>query len=126
MQMKNFKDILDECGLMDLGFVGSKFTWFKNIPNGISVWERLDRALGTMDWFKTYPAAKVVILDCGKSDHKPMLIHPCGVPVRRNKPSCFEKMWLDEEGCHDTVSSAWRESEGSTPMCGVVNKVGKC
>jgi len=28
-QMKNFRDVLDEGGLMDLGFVGSKFTWFK-------------------------------------------------------------------------------------------------
>ena len=26
MQMKNFRNVLDECGLMDLGFVGSKFT----------------------------------------------------------------------------------------------------
>ena len=49
MQMKIFRDVLDECGLMYLGFMGSKFTWFKNIANGISVWERLDRALGTMD-----------------------------------------------------------------------------
>ena len=28
-QMKNFHDVLDEGGLMDLGFVGSKFMWFK-------------------------------------------------------------------------------------------------
>ena len=28
-QMKNFHDMLDEGGLMDLGFVGSKFMWFK-------------------------------------------------------------------------------------------------
>ena len=58
--MKNFRDVLDECGLMDLGFMDSKFTWFKNIANGISVWEHLDRALGTMDWFENYPATKVV------------------------------------------------------------------
>ena len=45
MQMKNFRDALDECGLMDLGYVDSKFTWFKNLANGVTVWERLDRAL---------------------------------------------------------------------------------
>ena len=33
--MKNFQDVLDECGLVDLGFVGSKFTWFKNFADGI-------------------------------------------------------------------------------------------
>lgn len=36
-QMKNFRDALDECGLMDLGHVGSKYTWFKNFGNGIAV-----------------------------------------------------------------------------------------
>lgn len=25
--MKEFRDVLDECGLMDLGYVGEKFTW---------------------------------------------------------------------------------------------------
>ena len=34
-QMKNVQDVLDECGLVDLGFVGSKFTWFKNFADGI-------------------------------------------------------------------------------------------
>lgn len=28
-QMQNFREVLDECGLLDLGFVGTKFTWFK-------------------------------------------------------------------------------------------------
>ena len=32
-QMQAFRDILDECGFMDLGFVGSKFTWHKHFEN---------------------------------------------------------------------------------------------
>lgn len=32
---ENFRDALDEFGLIDLGFVGSKFTWFKNFANGV-------------------------------------------------------------------------------------------
>lgn len=62
--MKNFLDALDECGLMDLGYVGSKFTWFKKFSNGIPMWERLDRVVGTIDWFDNYPATKVMILEC--------------------------------------------------------------
>lgn len=69
---------------------------------------------------------KVMVLECGTYDHKPILIHLCGIPVRQNKPWRFEKMWLDEEGCHDMVTLAWRDGKGSTPMSGVVNKVGKC
>jgi len=41
-RMKIFHDALAECGLMDLGFVGSKFTLFKKFSNGIVVWKRLD------------------------------------------------------------------------------------
>ena len=75
--------------------MGNKFTWFKNFGNGVAIWERLDRALGTTDWFAKYPATKVMVLECGTSDHKPIIIHPYGVPVRPNKPWRFEQMWLD-------------------------------
>ena len=86
IQMKNFRDALDECGLMDLGYVGSKFTWFKNFANGIVVWELLNRAMGTTNWFDNNLATKVMIMECGSLDHKPLLIHLWGVPMRPNKP----------------------------------------
>lgn len=41
--MKAFCDVLDECGLKDLGFLGDKFTW-KGKRQGGMVFERLDRA----------------------------------------------------------------------------------
>ena len=34
-QMQNFREALDECGLLDLGFVGNKFTWYKNYLNSV-------------------------------------------------------------------------------------------
>lgn len=36
-QMQDFHDILDECIFIDLGFVGNKFTWYKNYPNGTTI-----------------------------------------------------------------------------------------
>ena len=35
-------------------------------------------------------------------------------------------MWLEDEGCHDTVTSAWRDGERDSPMGKVVEKVGRC
>ena len=35
-------------------------------------------------------------------------------------------MWVEDEGCHDTVTSAWRDGEGDSPMGKVVEKVGRC
>lgn len=42
-QMQIFRDTIDECRFMDLGFVGPKFTWSRHYENGVSIWERLDR-----------------------------------------------------------------------------------
>ena len=42
-QMEKFREVLDEWGLLDLGFSGNKFTWSKSYPNGGIVWERLGR-----------------------------------------------------------------------------------
>ena len=38
-QMQLFRDVIDECRFMDLGFVGPKFTWSKHFENGNSIWE---------------------------------------------------------------------------------------
>ena len=44
-QMQQFRDVVDECGFIDLGFVGTNFTWSKHFVDGHSIWERLDRGL---------------------------------------------------------------------------------
>ena len=40
-QMQLFRDAINECGFMDLGFTGSQF-WKKHFNDGHSVQERLD------------------------------------------------------------------------------------
>ncbi|KAG5599221.1 hypothetical protein H5410_030591 [Solanum commersonii] len=40
-----FIDVIEACGLMDLGFSGQKFTWSNNRGIHNRVWKRLDRAM---------------------------------------------------------------------------------
>lgn len=124
--MKIFQEALDECGLRDLGFVGSKFTWFKNYQNRGIVWERLDRAVATNEWVDLFPATKVHTLEVGSSDHKPILILPSGFVVKQNRPWRFEQMWLEDDGCHDTVAVAWSINPEGSPMFKVVEKINTC
>ena len=58
-QMQLFRDVIDKCNFMDLGYVGPKFTWSKHFTNGNSIWERLDRGLATNKWFLKFPGSKV-------------------------------------------------------------------
>ncbi|KAL5752459.1 hypothetical protein ACOSQ2_022966 [Xanthoceras sorbifolium] len=43
--MPQFREVLDDCGLIDMGFKGSKFTWHNRQSNGDTIMERLDRGL---------------------------------------------------------------------------------
>ena len=83
--MEDFRDVLDDCGFRDLGFVGGKFTWCNGHPNGFTIWERLDRVVATIEWLGKFLVTKVIHLECGSSDHKPILICLNGIPkLRKN------------------------------------------
>ena len=85
-QMESFRQVLDECNLLDLGYMGNKFTWSKSFPNGGMVWERLDRAVSTVEWLDLFPVTKVQTLSCVTSDHSPILILPDGFGAKLNRP----------------------------------------
>ena len=77
--MEAFREVIDECEFKDLGYVGGKYTWYKGSRGGNTIWERLDCAVATTDWIEKFPATKVVHLECGFSNHKPLVILPKGV-----------------------------------------------
>ncbi|XP_071900850.1 uncharacterized protein [Coffea arabica] len=51
--MEEFNSSMFRCGLSEMGFDGSQFTW----TNG-SMWQRLDRALINDKWLAAYPVSK--------------------------------------------------------------------
>ncbi|XP_030963604.1 uncharacterized protein LOC115984727 [Quercus lobata] len=124
-QMQKFREVLDECRLMDLGFIGKKFTWFKNYPSG-GLWERLDRAISTAEWLDCFPATKVRSFVCGQSDHSPIFILPEGILVKPQRPWRFEQFWLEKEGCHDTVARSWVAIQSDSPVASVVGNIDRC
>ena len=73
-QMQLFREVIDYCGFMELGFEGSKYTWSRHFENGNSIWERLDKCLATSSWFLKFPGTKVHHLRCDSSDHIPLHI----------------------------------------------------
>ena len=122
-QMEAFREVLDECGFKDLGFVGSKYTWWRGNGGNNTIWERLDRVVATTDWIEIFSATKVVHLECGSSNHKPIIILPKGITKRRKKPWRFEQMWLEDPGCKEIVVSAWGRFFLGGPMDQVEGKI---
>lgn len=72
-QMLEFMDTLDSCGLRDLGYRGTTFTWNDKRSLPYQIQERLDRAVDTTDWIDMFTDAVVWNLDFFGSDHR--LLH---------------------------------------------------
>ena len=85
-QMQDFRDVLDECRFRDLGYVGGKFTWCNRQWDGHTIWERIDKVVVTIDWIEKFPDTKIVHLECGTSNHKPIVIFPSGIPKKLQRP----------------------------------------
>ena len=107
-QMQLFRDVIDECGFLDLGFVGNHFTWSKHFKDGHSIWERLDQGLANDSWFLKFPGSIVQHLQCISSDHCPLLINLLGLdPLPKKRIFRFEEMWLSDERCAEMVEASW-------------------
>ena len=125
-QMKEFRKVIDECEFVDLGFVGSPFTWW-NKQNGIArVVECLDRCLATAEWLLKFPNNRVTHLRAVFSDHRPLWVELSlsgNAMWPHRKCFRFEEMWTFHQGCEDTIRKAWETRHNGTLMFQVVEKI---
>ena len=125
--MQLFRDVIDECSFMDLGYVAPKFTWAKHFVDGHSIRIRLDRCMATNSWFQKFLGTRIHHLSCMSSDHSPLLINLSGLskPMRKR---CFrfEEMWLSDPSCGETVKEVWNGTSELNPSLAIMEKVAKC
>ena len=120
-------DIIDEYGFMDLGFIGSQFTWSKHFEDGHSIWERLDKGLANSSWFLKFPGSRVHHLHCSLSDHLPFLINLSGLnQVPRKKKFKFKEMWLVDNRCAEIIEASWHSRLYQFGDDAILKKVEKC
>ncbi|XP_073121912.1 uncharacterized protein [Henckelia pumila] len=86
--MQDFSEFIVDAGLIDAGYVGSKYTWTNR-----RIWKRLDRVLISSNWSEYFNSFKVEHLHRGSSDHCPLQI---SAPFLPNLVSSFrfQNMWV--------------------------------
>lgn len=105
--MSTFKNCLDACNLLDLGFNGLRFTWTNKWPTGL-VMERLDRVLCNLSWKQKFEEANVLHLPRVSLDHNPILLdtnptqHGLGL-----KPFRLETIWFRDPSFPKLVHDSW-------------------
>ncbi|KAA3482895.1 reverse transcriptase [Gossypium australe] len=105
-KMAAFREVLDECLLMDIGFQGAWFTWESgNLPN-TNIRERLDRGVANENWMHLFPKGTVQHLTHSISDHCSLLLQTDKSEKFNERPRFkFEAWWTLEESFEQEVRS---------------------
>ncbi|GKU96985.1 hypothetical protein SLEP1_g10165 [Rubroshorea leprosula] len=103
-----YTDCMNSCDLLDIGFMGPKFTWVNKRDNHQLIRERLDRAWANPAWKILFPEATLIHLPHVYSDHCPIVLSlEQTFPCSNRKPFRLEKFWLEHESSKDLVASNW-------------------
>ncbi|XP_023928763.1 uncharacterized protein LOC112040093 [Quercus suber] len=108
-----FKDYLDGCSMMDLGFLGPRYIWTNKRDINNLILERIDRFFMNPDWCALYPKAKITHLPRCHSDHCPVLLETCpGRAIPLTRPFRFQDFWLSDTSFPNVVAKAWFNNRG--------------
>ena len=103
-----FKECLDKCSMIDIGFAGPHFTWTNRREVQALIQERIDRYFVNPSWCLLYPEARVTHLTRCHSDHCPVLLEmQPGIRGEKKRPFRFQSYWLLDATFPEIVSQAW-------------------
>nr|POE57175.1 uncharacterized protein CFP56_01831 [Quercus suber] len=108
-QMRGFRDCLNVCGLHDLGFVGSRYTWCNGRIGDQRTLIRLDRVVANEGWLANFPEAQVHHISMAASDHclLALFVRKKAPPKKVRKRFFFEAMWIRDDRCKEVIEEAW-------------------
>ena len=131
--MTNFREVVEDGGLIDMGFLGPKFTWSNKQEGDSMILERLDRGTCNPGWKHLFPFASIRHLEFGGSDHRPIILDISDGPggrgtgtTQRIRKFFFEECWVDDSECQEIVESSWDNTEVSDCIGQVLGNIASC
>lgn len=122
-----FRECLDECNMLYLGFAGPKYTWTNCMPISALILERIDRCFANPTCRTLYSKAIVTHLPKTFLDHCLVLLELCRPMIHHlDKPFQFQTMWLLHPGFPKVVQEAWpKEKELQMTISNFANNAKK-
>ncbi|XP_027109394.1 uncharacterized protein [Coffea arabica] len=117
--MEEFNDTMFSCGLVEVDFDGSPFTWTNE-----TMWQCLDRSLVNEAWSNMFGVTKMSHLVWGRSNHVPLLIRSGQRPKQGSafrflniwgKRPIFLETWNSQ--CFGNISQAVQQAEEKLRQC---------
>lgn len=105
---------MNQQGLGDLGFEGSKFTWSNKIFRRGHIRERLDRGIENPNWTLFFPNTKIKHLPIYSSDHAPLLLDTSASKTFFHSFK-FEEFWARDPNCFNIIKESWENTLIGSP-----------
>ncbi|XP_074310519.1 uncharacterized protein LOC141646547 [Silene latifolia] len=109
--------------LVDIPYKGSRFTWCNNRKGSKRVYERIDKALGSKDWFSFFPETGIKHYPIQISDHAPIEVDLSLTKNKGNKPFKIDAWALDYEECLEQISMVWKMGDQGSPAFRLTRKL---
>ncbi|KAG0486107.1 hypothetical protein HPP92_008202 [Vanilla planifolia] len=124
---QEFHDVMQELSLVDLGFVGNRYTWCNGRKGSARIWERLDRVLINSKGLCSHPSLSVAHLACIGSDHCPLVVSVGNRSTLLVIPRYrFENVWLDNPNSAGIVRDVWKRKANGDRMTSLTIKFHRC
>ncbi|KAG5595509.1 hypothetical protein H5410_036741 [Solanum commersonii] len=111
-----FISVIEECGLIDIGYTRLPFTWCNQMETQTRVWKRLDRSMVNDKWLEFMPQTTIEHLPSVGSDHSPLLMEMVRNNESHTKYFKFLYCWVDNDNFVETVQNCWNKEVTGNPM----------
>lgn len=108
-QAEKFIEMVDYCGLVDLGFIGPAYTWTNKRQIEHNIRERLDKVLASTEWCDKFPNASVSHLPIINSDNNPILLICEHITPRKKHVARVEAHWFQYHRFSDILKDIWHK-----------------
>ncbi|KAK9733636.1 hypothetical protein RND81_04G080700, partial [Saponaria officinalis] len=95
--------------LIDVPFKGPRFTWTNKRDDEDRLFERLDKAYASYDWFNLYPNVGTKHYPIQFSDHAPIEVNFSLNKLRKKKPYEVESWNLEFDDCLQMIKQDWAQ-----------------
>lgn len=106
--LRPLRRLVDRCTLIDMGYVGTPYTWTNMRTSLANIQECLDRALCNQAWQDVFVHMMVQHLPRVKSNHAPLFITTVQRPTRqRDYPFRILTAWYQHNQFPELVQNGW-------------------
>jgi hypothetical protein len=97
--------LINDLQLIEWPLSDRKFTWAKSLTS--DSFALLDRFFCSTCWSSNYSNYIIISLSRLQSDHNPLILKIHSLPLPRQKPIRFEKIWVSQDGFVELFEHWW-------------------